>query len=77
MKNSLFRKLQGYQQAASLSRLHRSSLPSKRQAKGAAKHVGVALKNSRVHATPVEKLHWSSRTYKSLNPDSRLATMAS
>lgn len=77
MKNSEFRKLQGYYQSARLDILHRRSVPSKRSAKGKAKHVGVPLKSSRIHSTSVEKLHWSSRTYKALNPNSTLVNKAS
>jgi len=77
MKNSVFRALQAFSDAARLDRLHRSSIQSKRSAKGRAKHVGVPLKNSRVHSTSTNKLQWATWKYKAVNPHSNLITQAS
>jgi len=77
MKNSEFRRLMAYHNAKRLDIAHRRAIPSKRTAKGAAKHVGVALKNSRVQSLPLGKLQYATHTYKALNPDSRLTTYAS
>lgn len=67
----------GYYVAKKLDNAHKSLATSRRTAKGAAKHVGVALKSSRVHSMPLEKLQYAPHTYKALNPDSRLINYAS
>jgi len=73
-----FARLMRYYKASQLDRFHSArKAKSKRTTRGQAKHVNVPLKNSRVHATNVDKLRWSAFSYKALNPDSNLITQAS
>jgi hypothetical protein len=77
MKNKDFRALMAYANSARLDRQHKQTVHSKRTAKGAAKHVGVALKNSRVYSLSAETLRYNYHSYKSINPNSSLGNQAS
>jgi len=72
-----YARLRAFAQAASLDRLHKRNISSKRSAKGRANHVGVALKNSRIYMLSPERIFSAATKYRSLNPDSNLCHQAS
>lgn len=72
-----YARLQAYERASQLDRLHKRNISSKRSAKGRAKHVGVALKHSRIYMLSPERIFSAATKYRALNPDSNLCHQAS